>query len=125
MANAALHLGTSNTGTNAMARRFCRATHVQQAEQAGATILFDGQQYYTLPNEAANDLWVWLARPISAEELVGQLFDRFEAPREVIAEDVRVQLAVLLRERLIVEVGTAGDPPDEGRPWWRFWRRTR
>lgn len=125
MASAALYQGTSNMGTKAAARRFCRAAHVQQAEQGGATILFDGKQYYTLPNEAANDIWVWLARPISAEELVGQLYDRFEAPREVIAEDVRAQLAILLRERLVVEVDAEGVPLEEGRPWWPFWRRTR
>lgn len=125
MTKAGLYEGTSDRETRAAVRRFCRAAHVQQAEQAGAIILFDGKQYYTLPNEAASDLWVSLGQPSSAEELVGQLYDRFDAPREVIAEDVRAQLALLLRERLVVEVGAAGEPLDERLPWWRFWRPAR
>lgn len=125
MATAALDQSTTGVVAPPSGRRFCRAPHVQQAEQAGTIMLFDGKKYFTLPNEVANDLWMFLAQPCSAEELIGGLYDRYEAPREVIAADVKAQLELLLRERLVTEVGPGGEPPLDSRPWWKLWKDRR
>lgn len=93
-------------GTNEREPRFRRSPRVQQAEQAGTVVLFDGARYYTLPNEVATDLWLLLAAPRSADELVSLLHQQYEAPREVIASDVSTQLKLLCRARLVIEEPT-------------------
>ncbi|MGH7508981.1 MAG: PqqD family protein [Gemmatimonadales bacterium] len=104
------------------AHRFSRAGHVLQAEHAGTIVLFDGKRYYTLPNETANDLWSLLAEPRSLDELVVWLYDQYDAPRDVIAEDVAAQLRLLRRERLVVETGPCGEPVAGPRRWWQLWK---
>jgi coenzyme PQQ synthesis protein D (PqqD) len=101
---------------------FCRAPHIGQAEQAGAIMLFDGEQYYTLANDTANELWAFLADPRSAEELVERIHDRFDAPRDVIAKDIAAQLELLRRQGLVLAVSQHGERVTRRRPWWQVWR---
>jgi hypothetical protein len=103
--------------------RFQRGTHVDQAQHAGTIILFDKCTYYTLPNETANDLWALLAEPRTAEEIVDRLHQAYDAPREVIAADVALQLAEYRSHRLVVEIGPDGGRVRAPGPWWRLWRR--
>src|SRR5687767_15927595 len=105
------------------APRFTRAPHVQQVEQAGAIVLFDGEHYYTLPNETANSLWTLLAEPRSAEEIANQLHDEYDAPRDLIAADTAAHLLLLRRKGLVLATGLGGAPLAKGRPWWLFRRR--
>jgi sugar/nucleoside kinase (ribokinase family) len=98
-----------------------RTDHVQQAHDAGATILFDGGMYYTLPNETSQDLWQLLDRAHSTEELVELVYELYEAPREVIARDVTAQLARLRLSHLVVETGPDGETLPPSRTWWQLW----
>jgi hypothetical protein len=98
---------------------------VDQVEHAGTVILFDKRTYYTLPNETANDLWRLLAEPRTAEEIVDWLYEAYDAPRDVIARDVALQLAQYRSHRLVVAVGQDGRPEQAPRPWWRPWRMER
>lgn len=137
MANAAPHEGTGEAPTRQsaqpgngvatlpLARRFHRARHVQQTDHSGTVILFDGKTYFTLANETANDLWALLSEPRSAEELVEWIYGSYDAPREVVAADVVAQLALLDKNRLVVEVREGEDPVPQLRRWWQFWWRAR
>jgi len=95
-----------DNGSNKREPRFRRSPRVQQAEQAGTVVLFDGARYYTLPNEVATDLWSLLAAPRSADDMVSLLHQQYEAPREVIASDVSTLLKLLCRARLVTEEPT-------------------
>jgi hypothetical protein len=104
--------------------RFGRAPHVMQAEHAGTIVLFDGKKYYTLPNEAACDLWLLLAEPRSADELVSRLHEQYDATRDLIAADVAAQLLRLRQEQLVIETRPDGRPVLPRRRWWQVWKGT-
>jgi hypothetical protein len=109
------------SGTVLEKRRFTRAPHVLQAEQAGAVVLFDGRKYFTLSNETAVKLWSLLIEPRSVEELADRMHQWYDAPREVIARDVAAQLQLLSRERLVIEAGAGATPGRTARQWWQRW----
>jgi hypothetical protein len=78
------------------------APRVTRATQHGETMLLDltGGAYYTL-NESGAFVWDMLLRGTTLGEIVDALEERYDAPREMIAEDASTMTSELIAASLV------------------------
>ena len=89
-------------------RRLKRTQGVLKQEMSGSTILFnmeDGR--YFAVNDVGVRVWDLCDGTMSVSEVLAAVADEYDAPADVITEDVLSLLDELWNERLVVEA----DPP--------------
>lgn len=65
----------------------------------------DNACYYGL-NATARLIWELLDQPLTQDQLVSELSARFEASDETLAADLKVFIATMLKEKLLIQAET-------------------
>lgn len=95
--------------------RLCRAAGVVARRVAGETLLvpvapraldaFSGAAELFVLNETGEQMWTWLAEPLTLDDLARKLIDEFEVTEQLACADATAFIEVMRGRGLVVLVG--------------------